>query len=251
MPMASVPRVALLAVQHEVAGVAPLLGDVLGGVDEHAGGSGGGVADAHPFGRLQQLDDEAHDRSGCVELAALLAGVVGELADEVLVGVAEDVDGALLALPGEVGVTQVEGVEVAQQAADDAVAAAGRAELRLVVPVGVAQDAVEAGSVRLLDLGTGAVDHLAQVHRLAHDGAPASLGRDEELMLVGVTLGDFAGNPGAHGVLDLLGEAVGEALQEEHREDVVLVIAGVDLAAEDVGGAPQLGLELAGRKGHR
>ena len=204
-----------------------------------------------PSRRLQQLDDEAHDRAGRVELAALLAGVVGELTDEVLVGVAQDVDGALLALLGEIGIAQVKGVEVAQQAADDAVAAAGGAELRLIVPVGVVQDAVEAGGVRLLDLGAGAVDHLAQVHRLAHDGAPAGLGRNEELVLVGVTIGDPAGNAGGDGVCHLLGEAVGEALQEEHREDVVLVVAGVDLATEDVGRAPQLGPELAGRKGHR
>ena len=85
------PEVALLTVQHEVAGVAPLLGDVLGGVDEHARGAGRRVADAHPLSRLQQLDDEAHDGAGRVELAALLTGVVGELADEVLVGFAEDV----------------------------------------------------------------------------------------------------------------------------------------------------------------
>ena len=85
---------------------------------------------------------------------------------------------------------------------------------------------------------------------MADDLAPPGLGRQEELVLVGVALGDIARHAGADGSLDLLGEAVGEPLQEEHREDVVLVVAGVDLAAEDVGRAPQLGLELGGRKGH-
>ena len=92
---------------------------------EHARGPSRWVADAHPLARLQQLDNEAHDRAGRVELAALLTGIVGELADEVLVGRAQNVDGALLALGGEVGIAQVEGVEVTQQAGDDAVAAAG------------------------------------------------------------------------------------------------------------------------------
>ena len=173
-------------------GVAAPLGDVLGSVDEHAGGPGRWVADAHPLGRLQQLDDEPHNGARRVELAALLASVVGELANQVLVGVAEDVDGALLALLGEVGVTQVEGVEVAQQAGDDAVAAAGATELGFVVPVRVPQDAIEAGGVRLLDLGAGAVDDLSKVHRLAHDLAPTGLGRQEELVLVWVTLGHVA-----------------------------------------------------------
>ena len=171
--------------------------------------------------------------------------------DEVLVGLPEDVAGALLALGDKVGVAQVEGVEVAQQAANDAVAAARAAELGLVVPVGVAQDAVEPRGVRLLDLGAGAVDDLTEVHRVADDLAPAGLGRQEELVLVGVALGDIARHASADGPLDLLGEAVREPLQEEHREDVVLVVAGIDLAAEDVGGAPQFGFELGGRKGHR
>ena len=138
-------EVALLPVQHEVARVATLLGDVLRGVDQHAGRPGGRVADAHPLGRLEQLDDQPHDRARRVELAALLAGVVGKLADQVLVGVAEDVHRALSAVRRQVRVAQVEFAEVPQQAADDAVAAERVAELRLVVPVGVAQHAVEPG----------------------------------------------------------------------------------------------------------
>ena len=92
----------------------------------------------------------------------------------------------------------------------------------------------------------GAVDDLAEVHRLPHNGAPAGLGRQEELVLVRVALGHVARHASADGPLDLLGEAVGEPFQEEHREDVVLVVAGVDLAAQDIGGSPELGLEFTG-----
>ena len=102
------------------------------------------------------------------------------------------------------------------------------------------------GAFRLLDLGAGAVDDLAEVHRFPHNGAPAGLGWDEELVLVGVALGGVTGNAFGDSMLNLLGEAVGEPLQEEHREDVVLVVAGVDLAAQDIGGAPELGLECTG-----
>jgi hypothetical protein len=49
----------------------------------------------------EQLDDQLDHLLGGVELAALLAGVVGELLDQVLVGAAEHVG------LGEVGVAQV------------------------------------------------------------------------------------------------------------------------------------------------
>ena len=144
--------------------------------------------------------------------------------DEVLVGVAEDVDRALAVGGGEVLVAQVESAEVSEQAGDDAVAVGGAAELGFVVPVGVAQDAVQSGRVGFLDLGAGHVEHLAEVHRVLDDLVPASLGRDEELVLVVVSLGRIAGLASGDRLVDLLGEAVGEALEEEGREDVVLVV---------------------------
>ena len=145
-------EVALLSVQDEVAHVTAVLGDVLRGVDEHAGRPRGRVADAHPLGRREQLDDQPHDRPRRVELAALLAGVVGEALDEVLVGVTDDIHRPRLALGGQVRVAQVERVEVAEQVVDHAVAVERVAELRLVVPVGVAQHAVEPWHRCLLDL---------------------------------------------------------------------------------------------------
>ena len=46
-------QVALLAVEGEIAEVSALLPHVLGGVDEHAAGAGGGVADAHALSGLE------------------------------------------------------------------------------------------------------------------------------------------------------------------------------------------------------
>ena len=94
-----------------------------------------GIADAHPLARLKQLYDEAHHRAGRVELSALLARVVGEPVDQVLVGVAQDVTPAGRVLP-QVLVAEVQASEVVEQAADDALAVGRAAELRLVVPVG-------------------------------------------------------------------------------------------------------------------
>ena len=83
-----------------------------------------------------------------------------------------------------------------------------------------------------------------------HHFAPASLGRDEELVLVGVHFRGVSRHALLERPLDFLAEAVGEPLEEEHREDVVLVVAGVDLAAQDVGGAPEFRLKLGCAQRH-
>ena len=128
-------QVALLAVEGEIAVVAALLSHVLGGVDEHAAGAGGGVADAHALPGLEQLDDEPDHWAWSVELAALLAGVVGEPVDEVFVGVSQYVADAG-GIESEIFVSQVEVAEVDQKALDDSLAVGGTAELGFVVPVG-------------------------------------------------------------------------------------------------------------------
>ena len=68
--------VVVLPVEAEVTRVATVLGDVVLGEDEHAARADAGVVDSHP--RFQQLDHQADDVARGVELAALLAGRVGE-----------------------------------------------------------------------------------------------------------------------------------------------------------------------------
>ena len=124
------------------------------------------------------------------------------------------------------------------------------AQLRLVVPVGRGEHAVQP-RVGLLDGVAGDVECLAPVHRRTCARRPTGRLRNEELVLIPVGEGDFPGDARCDGVLHLLVEAVGEPLQEEDREDVVLVVGCVDLAAQDVGGLPQLRLQLLCRERHR
>ena len=70
-------------------------------------------------------------------------------------------------------------------------------------------------------------------------------------MLVAVVECHIAGNTQRDGILNLLVEPVGEPLQEQDGEDVVLVVGRIDLAAQDVGGLPQLGLKLLSAQCHR
>ena len=140
--------------------------------------------------RLKQLDDETHHRARRVELAALLSSVIGEPVYQVLVGVAKDVASPGRILP-QVLVAQVETAEVVEQAANDTLAAGRATELRLVVPVGRGQHAVQPGGVGLLNGVAGDIERLAQVHGGLNESAPAGGLRDEELVLVTVCESDL------------------------------------------------------------
>src|SRR5581483_11075886 len=82
--------VGLLPVDRDVAELPTMLADERLALDEHAARSAAWVVDA-PLERLDHLDNQAHDASRGVELAALLAFSAGELAEEVFVDAAEDV----------------------------------------------------------------------------------------------------------------------------------------------------------------
>jgi hypothetical protein len=85
------PEVLLLPVQRHVLRVAAVRLDVLRALDEHAAGPTGGIADPHALARGEHGDDGLDHLVGRVELAAFLARVVGEFLDQVLVGPAEHV----------------------------------------------------------------------------------------------------------------------------------------------------------------
>ena len=151
------------------------------------------MADAHPLLRLQQLHDEPHHLAGGVEFAALLAGIVGELVDQVLVGVAQHVGGVNLAVV-KVGVAEVQAGEVVEKLADEALAVGRAAQLLLVVPVDAGEHAVQPSGVGVFDGEAGHVQRLAEPHGLAGDDVPAGVLRHEKLVLVGVGEGRLPRN---------------------------------------------------------
>ena len=179
-------EVLLLAVKRQVARIAPLPLDVVGAFDQHAAGAGGGVADAHPFARRQQLHDEPDHHPRRVELAALLAGVVGELLDQVLVGAAEEVG------LGHAVVAERDSGEVPDEAREHGVAVAGVAELAFVVVVDAGEDAFQR-AVLLLQRRARLVQGLPDVRGLPLDGGPPRPLRHEELVLVRVGPRDGCG----------------------------------------------------------
>ena len=165
-------QVLLLAVERQVARIASVALDVMRTLDQHAAGAGGRVADAHSFGRRQQLDDELDDHPRRVELAALLAGVVGELLDEVLVGAAEEVG------LGHAVVAQRDLREVLDEACEHGVAVLRVAELPLVVVVDAGENALQRG-VLLLQRRARLVQRLPDVGGRPLDSVPPRPVRNE------------------------------------------------------------------------
>ena len=186
---------------------------------------------------------------GRVELAGFLAGVGGEALDEINVGVTDHV-------LGDPRRAQVELGEIAQQVFQPTVAVLGLAEVRLAVEVDVAEHAFKLGFVGLLDMVQHDVDQLAEVGRLAPLKQGIEVGQE--------TIGDLAGlfilelDIGQDEALALqlaadtlfvvpvfllvlgvvVGPLIADVLQEQHHQDVVLVLRRVDDAAEGVAGGP-------------
>ena len=170
---------------------------------------------------------------GRVELARLLVRGVGELLDQVFVGLAEDV--RLRGLVAEADAREMLD-QVAEQRVGQAI---------LVGPLRIAEDAVERLRVRLLDAAHRLLQRLADVGGdRAHVVPVAALGDLKAVVLreLGVFL--VAAGFRQRGLVFLVVH-IGDALEEEQREDVGLEVGGIDRAAQDVRGFPEMGFKLA------
>src|SRR5947207_15908787 len=79
---------------HDVAELAAMGFDEFLRLHEHAAGTAAGIVDA-AFVGSEHLDQEANDALRSVELSAFLALRAGELAEEVFVDAAEQIDGTM------------------------------------------------------------------------------------------------------------------------------------------------------------
>ena len=75
---------------------------VVNGGEQHAVGAAGGVVDRLALLGIEDFEHHPHHTTGGVELTSLVAAVnVGELTNEVLIGITEDV-GLTALLPSEI-----------------------------------------------------------------------------------------------------------------------------------------------------
>ena len=212
--------------------VAMLLFDVLHGGQQHAAGAAGRVVDGLALLGVEHVDHQPHDAARGVELAGLLVGGVGELLDQVLVGVAEQVGLDALVAQRQLG-------EVLDQVLEQ-----GIRQAVLVGPLGIAEDAVQGVRVGLLDLAHRPLQCRTDVARLGADVVPVAVLWDLEAvrlreprqLLIASLVDDF---------LVFLVPDVADALEEQQREDVGLEVSRIHRAAQDVGGLPQVAFKLA------
>ena len=232
-------EVLLLAMERQVAWIPALPLDVVRTLDQHAAGPGGRVADAPPLGRPQQLDDQLDHHPRRVELATLLARVVGELLDQVLVGAAEQVG---------LGHPVVPKGDLREAGPDARARCRGSSRRRACVRrcSRCRRERLQR-AVLLLERRARLVQRLADVVGRPLDSAPPRPVRHEELVLIRIgprhRLGDALGDE----LLRLFLEAIRQPLQEEQAEDVGLVVAAVDRSAQDVRRRPR-GIARAARR---
>ena len=217
----------LLPVDGDVLLVAVVAFDKFDGLDEHAAGAAAGVVDL-AFVGLDHFGDEIDDALRGVELAPELALGGGELAEEVFI---DPADGVLLLVLD--GVDVVDGIDEGGELADI------EPEAGEVV---VGQGALERG-IAFLDVGEGGVDFYRDVALLGMllDVGPAPGFRQVEDILHGVELHhvEVVLLALGHELGPSLLELVGDELEEDQREDDVLVLRRLDGAAKLVGGVPE------------
>lgn len=217
----------LLPVNRDVLGVAVVAFDKLERLHEHAARAAAGVVDL-AFVGLDHFGDEIDDALRGVELAPQLALGGGELAEEVFI---DPADGVLLLVAD--GVNVVDGIDEGGELA------AIQPEAGEVV---VGQGALERG-IALLHRGEGGVDLDRYIVLLGVllDVGPAGGLRQVEHILHGVELHHV--EVGLLALGDQLGPAffkfIRDELEEDQREDDVLVFRGLNGAAELGRGVPQ------------
>ncbi len=163
--------VELLAVEAQVAPFLALAAQLGGGGDQHAAGAAGGVVDRLARLGLEHQRHQVDERAVGVELLGGVAGVVGELLDQVLVAVAEFV-------LGQVRDRQDLAGEVLDQVLERRVR-----EQVLVAPVAVAEHAGERVGVGRLDGPHRLQDRGADVGGDLADVRPVRAVRDREAVV--------------------------------------------------------------------
>jgi len=219
--------IGFLAVDAEVGAASAVGFDEFFGLHEHAARPATRVKDA-AFVRLDHFDEELDDRLRCVEFAAFFAFAGGELAEEVFVDAAENVARAAFL------VAEADGADEVDELAEAAL-------IEGFTGVVLGEDALE-GGILFFDGEHGVVEELADAGLLGGglQLRPAGgFGNPEDVFGgVFVTVFGVSVRLGGESGVALL-EGVRNVFEEDEAEDDVLVVGGVHIAAQLVGGLPK------------
>ena len=196
----------------------------------------GRIADGVTRLRRHQLGQQTRHGGRGVEFPGLLSSVRRETRDKVDVAFADDVlsDPRRAKVKGRLG-------EILQHILEPAVAILDPTEIGFGIEVDVAEHTFQLGAVGVLDLLQGDVDLLANigfVPLFVEVVEAGTLRQDEPLAL----------QPAANTrpvtavllavALDVVVPEIRDVLQEQHHQDVVLVLTGIDDAPEGIASRP-------------
>ena len=192
---------------------------LIGGLEQQRAGTAGGIVDGLVLAGVRadadHLSHDARDLGRRVELPLALARLGGEMAHQVLVGIAQQIVAS-----GTVG-TKVETVEYGHQLGEPVLHLLAPAQLALVVEVGLIDNALEiVGLGQLPDDRVDLVADLLVALQLHHVGEAAAVGHFDERVRVARVL-------------------VRDVLHEQQRQHIVLVLRGVHAAAQLVAALPE------------
>lgn len=227
----------LLSGEGQLLGVATLLlAVVASGLDEHPAGADGRVVERHAVLEfVHESHAEIDDVGRREELAAGFPLLFGEVPDEVHVRLAEHVRRDAVAV--EVVLVQV------FDELPEAVVVEG-----VGVDVVGAKEALQFG----IFLGKGVEGLVQGLIDVVVDGAEVvpeiALGNDRDVVEV-LAAGELLAVL-FDVCLVLFLELVGDGLVVDEREDVLLVVGGVNGVADDVGAFEEVGIEVFQREGH-
>lgn len=232
-------QISLLAVELHIPPFLLLIPQVGDAGEQHAAGAAGGVIDGLAGLHVEHLGHEVNDGAVRVELGGGVAGVVGELLDEILVALAQ------LVLR-QIGDGEFERGEVL-----DEVAQHGIGQAVLVRPLRIAKDAEELVGVGGLDGPHGLLQAPAHIPADLPNLPPmriqrhleAVVLREQRKVLIPARLPQRGDS--------LLLEDIAEPLVEQQREDELLVVARINRPPKEHRGTPEVGFELLlGDAGH-
>ena len=235
---------AFLPGEGEITRVTAALADVVAGLDQHAARTAGWVIHAHARPRIDNFNQRAHHVRRGVELAALFTRRIREELDQVFVCRAQQVG------KFEVLVAQRNFFKVLHEVDQRVVVERTLADL--AVEVDVFQHVLQRIDVGIFNRFQRLVQRATNVFFQVADGVPVRILRHEKGVVVSV--GKLLGNGRirhtlgleiARELVSLLIEQIAQALQEQHAEDVFLVLGGIHVAAQIVTGAEQQAGKLA------
>jgi len=241
---------ALLSKEREIPRISATLPDVVARLNEHPSGAAGRVVHTHARLGIDDLDKSADDISRRIKLSRFLSRRVGEKLDQILIGRAEQV-GKL-----EVFIAQRDLLEILDEVGQRVVVQRPLADL--AVEVDVFEHVLKRFDIGVFQSLKRLIQSRADIGLEVANLRPMSDLRNKEGVFVRVDelRGDLLLRHPARlealgQLLALLIEQIAHPFQEEHAEDVFLVLGRIHVPAQIVARAEQEARQLAkGEFGH-